>query len=78
MANANPSSPGRAQTETAGRIEINVPKDVKIVRKTDGRIVRRTEMQTGTIRETEVFEGDFEDADVVNEADLNKTTKEKK
>lgn len=56
MANANPSSPGVNQT--AGKLEINVPKDVKIVTKDDGRVVRRTEFQTGTVRETEVFPAD--------------------
>lgn len=67
MANANPSRPG--VNVTAGKLEINVPKDVAVVRKRNGEIVRRTEFTSGTVRETQVFAGDHEnDANIVDEA----------
>lgn len=60
MANAIPSRPGINMT--AGKLEINIPKDVKVVKTENGRVVRRTEFQSGTIRETNVFPGDHKDA----------------
>lgn len=56
MANATPSRPG--VNPTAGKLEINIPKDVKVVKNDNGNVVRRTEFSTGTIRETNVFPGD--------------------
>lgn len=60
MADAKPSRPG--VNPTGGNLEINIPKDVKIVKKDDGEVVRRTEFAGGTIRETNVFPGDHKDA----------------
>lgn len=56
MANANPSRPG--VNASAGKLQINIPKDQKVVQKADGTYVRRTEFESGTIRETKIFPGD--------------------
>ncbi len=56
MADANPSRPTIDQT--AGKLQINIPKGQKVVKNKDGNYVRRTEFQSGTIRETQVYPGD--------------------
>ena len=56
---AKPSNIG-AINPLAGKMEPNVPKDVEIVRNADGRLVRRTVFESGSIRETHVFPGDHE------------------
>lgn len=66
MANANPSRPG--VNPSAGRMEINVPTKTQVVRLKDGRIVLRTTMNTGTITESNVFPGDYE-----NKIDLDES-----
>lgn len=79
MAAATPSRPG--DTETGGRMEINVFDGEAIVRKTDGRLVRRQVSQLGTVREDEVFPGDFEGQegiDIIPEAELDLKTNKRK
>lgn len=77
MADANPSRPGI--DPTAGKLQINVYNGEQIVRKLDGRVVKRDESQHGSIRETEVFAGDYEGPEarkkgirIVKESDLIK------
>lgn len=60
MANATPSRPGVNQT--AGKMETNIQVGEEVVRKADGNVVLRTEYDSGTIRETNIFAGDNEDA----------------
>ena len=63
MANANPSSPGRRDLNTAtSGMEINILKDEKVGVNDDGVVVRRTTMSNGNVRETQVFKGDHPDA----------------
>ncbi len=77
MANANPSRPG--VDPTAGKMQINVFAGETLVKKLDGRLVKMDESQTGVIRETEVFAGDYVGKDakvkgvkIVKESDLIK------
>lgn len=59
MADANASRPGVNQT--AGKMEINIPKEVTLTRKLNGQVVRRTEYTSGSVREVNVFPGDHDD-----------------
>lgn len=58
MANAKPSSPGRAEMERV-RPEQNIPVGSKIVK--DGGVeYLETEMSNGNVRRTAVFPGDYD------------------
>lgn len=45
-----------------GMPEVNIPEKREIVRLPDGRVVERTTMQTGTVKDQLVFPGDYPDA----------------
>ena len=65
MANAKPSRPGI--NPTAGKLQINIPKGMEVVKKDNGEVVRRTEFQD-SVRETHVFPGDHPKAKALPKA----------
>lgn len=63
MANANPSGLGYTVPAGGARPELNLLENEKVVRKADGKVVIQRTMTNGNILESQVFPGDYPEAE---------------
>ena len=67
MANAKPSRPGKTKVDSGPQGEVNIPVGSEVVRKPDGKVVARTEYNSGNVLERNLFPDDHKDVKVTEE-----------